>query len=1009
MLEDMATRLISPVFIGRGAQLADLQTGFAAVRQGEPATVLLGGEAGVGKSRLAAEFAGHARAEGGRVLTGGCLELGAEGLPFAPFTAVLRELARDAGVPGVVELLGGRAGEMARLLPDLGAAEPEAGEPAGTGADAYPGEGRGRLFEQMLTLLEQLGERGPVVLVIEDLHWADRSTRDLLAFLVSNQRALPGVLIIGTFRSDELHRTHPLRPLLAELARLSWVQRAELPRLTRGETGDLLAAIAGRELQPARVDGVFARSEGNPLFAEELLGCDDELPESLRDLVLVRVHGLPEPTQDVLRVASAAGERAGHALLSAVSGLGDDDVEKALRPAVAANVLVAGADGYAFRHALIREAMYEDLLPGERGRVHARYAEVIAADPALTAGRAAIQLAHHWSAAHDLRHALASAWQAAAEANRVFAYAEQLAMLAKVSELWDKVPDAAQQIGASHDHVLERAAQVAYVLQEEEQARAFASAALREIDRDAEPGRAAVLLELRGRLQPDTQDGVADLREALSMVGDGQHERERAAVLASLATRLGKTGATGQARAAALQALELAERTGDLVAQANALSTMAALGHFDGAGISDTELDMLGRARSLAIRAGDHNLVLNTSINESHLLEGLGEHERAAQVARDGIADAARYGLARTHGTFLAINVAEPLYALGRWDEATEVLERALALSAPPRTRACLQGLATAIALARGEFAEADSLLASAMRLFSALRGRTHLHIEENLSAAQLRIELVTAQGRHQEALAAAEDAMRRHDLQASPRYAWPLLIAAARAAAEITVTPAAARAAGSAEAARELLGALDAQAGKLGTEGPVERANQLTYTAEVLRARHAAAGGAAVLAEEAAVWEQAAAGWEQAREPYPLAIALFRAAEAALAAGGGRDAPGTWLRRAAEICADLRARPLGEAVALLARRARIATDGTATARHTPAAGLTPRELEVLRLIAAGMSNARIAAELFISPKTASVHVSNIMSKLGASTRGEAAAAAHRLRLLDPPEATALA
>ena len=1003
MLEDVAARLISPVFIGRGAQLADLQAAFAAVRRGEPATVLFGGEAGVGKSRLAAEFAGHARAEGARVLTGGCLELGAEGLPFAPFTAVLRELARDAGVPGVIELLGGRAGEMARLLPDLGATEPEAGELAGAGAGAYPGEGRGRLFEQMLTLLEQLGERGPVMLVIEDLHWADRSTRELLSFLVNNQRALPGVLIIGTFRSDELHRTHPLRPLLAELGRLAWVQRAELPRLTRGETGELLAAIAGRELEPARVDGVFARSEGNPLFAEELLGCGDELPESLRDLVLVRVQQLPDATQNVLRVASAAGERAGHTLLSAVSGLGDDDVEKALRPAVAANVLVADTDGYAFRHALIREAMYEDLLPGERGRVHVRYAEAIAADPSLAAGRAAIQLAHHWYTAHDLRHALASAWQAAAEANRVFAYAEQLAMLAKVSELWDKVPDAAEQIGTSHDRVLEQAAQVARLLNEDEQSRAFVSAALREIDRDAEPGRAALLLELRGRLRPDLQDAVADLREALSLVGDGQHERERAAVLASLATRLRKTNAAGQARATALQALELAEQTRDLATQASALNTLAGLDHGDGPGISDTELDMLARARSLAIRAGDHNLVLNTSISESHLLEGLGEHERAAQVARDGIADAARYGLARTQGTFLAINVAEPLYALGRWDEATEVLERALALSAPPRTHACLQGVATAIALARGELAEADSLLASAIQLFSELRGRTYLHIEENLSAAQLRIELLTAQGRYHEALTAAEDSIRRYDLQPSPRYAWPLLVAAARAAAEITVTPAAARAAGSADAAGELLGALDAEAGKLGREGPAERAYQLTYTAEVLRARHAAAGAPASLAEQAAVWEQAAAAWEQAREPYPLATALFRAAEAALASGGAKDAPATWLRRAAEISADLRARPLGAAVALLARRARIPTDGTAAAQPPPAAGLTPRELEVLRLIAAGMSNARIASELFISPKTASVHASNIMSKLGASTRGEAAAAAHRLRLLDLP------
>jgi len=185
----MAVRLISPVFIGRRAEMAYLETAFATARRGEPATVLLGGEAGVGKSRLAARL----RALGSLVLTGGCLELGADGLPFAPFTAVLRELTRETGAPAVVQLLGGRTGEIARLLPDLGSPGPAPGETAAAADDLYPGEGRGRLFEQMLTLLEQLAERDPVVLVIEDLHWADGSTRDLLSFLVSNQRALPGV------------------------------------------------------------------------------------------------------------------------------------------------------------------------------------------------------------------------------------------------------------------------------------------------------------------------------------------------------------------------------------------------------------------------------------------------------------------------------------------------------------------------------------------------------------------------------------------------------------------------------------------------------------------------------------------------------------------------------------------------------------------------------------------------------------------------------------------------
>jgi predicted ATPase len=167
---------------------------------------MVGGEAGVGKSRLVREFAERAGGAGARVLTGGCLELGVESLPFAPFTAVLRELVRDIGAAGVAALLPGGSGrELARLLPEFGT-------PAGPDET---GEARARLFEQMLVMLEHLAEAGPVALVIEDLHWADQSTRDLLAFLIRNQWSLDGALIVA-YRSDDLHRTHPLRPLLAE-------------------------------------------------------------------------------------------------------------------------------------------------------------------------------------------------------------------------------------------------------------------------------------------------------------------------------------------------------------------------------------------------------------------------------------------------------------------------------------------------------------------------------------------------------------------------------------------------------------------------------------------------------------------------------------------------------------------------------------------------------------------------------------------------------------------------
>src|SRR5215472_16562149 len=342
ILEDMSARLRSSVLVGRAEHLATLDAALGRVRTGGSSTLLIGGEAGIGKSRLVSEFAAGAGAAGARVLAGGCLDLGADGLPFAPFAAVLRELVRGLGADGVAALLPAHATrEFARLLPEFGEADRE----------ADPAVARARLFEQMLTLLEHLSEAGPVVLIIEDAHWADPSTRDLMAFLIGSQQVLDGVLIVVTYRSDELHRTHPLRPLLAELGRLSWVERMELPRLGRLQADELVAHITGREPERWLADEIYLRGEGNPLFVEELLCCDGrmtaELPESLRDLLLAAVQRL--------------------------------------RPAVAANVLRADEDGYGFRHALIREAIYDDLLPGERTRLHTRFAEVLGSDAGLVA------------------------------------------------------------------------------------------------------------------------------------------------------------------------------------------------------------------------------------------------------------------------------------------------------------------------------------------------------------------------------------------------------------------------------------------------------------------------------------------------------------------------------------------------------------------------------------------------------------------------------------------------
>ncbi len=750
-----------------------------------------------------------------------------------------------------------------------------------------------------------------------------------------------------------------------------------------------MTQITGREPDDELLAAVYRRAEGNPLFVEALL-CggepDSGLPESLHDLLMAGLRRLPEETQDVVRVASAGGERIGDGLLTAVTGLDGAALGRALRPAVAANVLLTESDGYAFRHALIREAVHDELLPGERSQVHRRFAEVIAADPALVMpGRAAAEQAWHWFAAHDAPRALVSAWQAADQAGRALAYAEQLAMLSRVLELWEQVPDAASRIGTGHVAVLEEAVRVAELAGEDNRGIMLAQAALREIDAAAEPVRAALLLQVRGHLkyQLGRDDYASDLHEAVRLVPADPPSSARARVLEALAhyTLYVHSGWHDPGlRAVAEEAVATARRADDPATEAAALVTLSCAEPIDGN--VERIRALLAQARAIASRAGAYQPLLGAAITESDMLEGAGLHEAAAAVAREGLATAREHGLARTYGAVLANNVAEPLVSLGRWDEASEVIERALRLFPPPLSRSCQFRLAGDIALARGDLAAAADSVAA---IRSAL-DQARYHDQYHLPLIRLETELRLARQQPGEALAAVEDALDRYDMRPSPRYAWPLLVAGIRGYA------AAARESGLTVRAAALRDRLLAEAGKLTAEGLTQQAHRLTFAAGAERA-----GGGAP-------WDEAARAWEAAGEPYPLAAALLRSAEATLAAGD-RDGGGARLRRAAALAQRLGARPLRDDIALLARRARVslgpADDADAREPEPERLGLTAREFEVLRLVAAGRSNREIAAELFISAKTASVHVSNILGKLGVASRGEAAAAAHRLRLFD--------
>jgi DNA-binding CsgD family transcriptional regulator/tetratricopeptide (TPR) repeat protein len=990
MLDDVNMRVSSPVMVGRAGPVAVLDAALARTHCDSASVVLVGGEAGVGKSRLVSDFGRHAKAAGARVLVGGCLEMGTDGLPFAPFTAILRGLVRELGPDGAAGLLpGGAAREFARLLPEFG-------EPV---HEADAGVARVRLFEQMLALLERLSEGGPLVLVIEDAHWADRSTRDLMAFLIGSQPILDCVLMIVTYRSDELHRTHPLRPLLAELSRVGWVERLELARLCRLDADELVALIIGREPEPALADEVYRRTEGNPLFIEELLRCGrsltDELPESLRDLVLDAARRLPEETQDVLRAASAGGQYVGHELLAAVTGLTDEALDRRLRPAVASNVLTADVEGYAFRHALIREAVHDDLLPGERTRLHTRFAEVLGANPGLVPlGRSAVEQANHWYYAHDTACALTAAWQAAAAAELALAYAEQLSLLTRVLELWDKVPDAAERVGVTHLTVLQRATAAARSAGEYQRGIAFASAGLKEVDPVADPVQAALLLEKRASLSLYTggEDAIADLRMALKLVPAGLDDAARARVLASEARHL-STPRWLEAQAAVEEAVVLAHKAADPGTQATAMCELAIIKARSGA--HTAALELFAEAREVARLAGCWATLLQIVVNESHFLEGMGEHDRAAQAARAGISQAQAYGLGRSTGTFLAINVAEPLAALGRWDEAIEVIDHALALTPPRLSRVGLRLLTAEIALRRGDLGAARVGVAAAQ---AALGGYRHPRYTDQyqLPLIQLRAELCLAEGRPADAVNVVASALDLIDLSDGARYVWPILVAGATVCAAAAQDAAATRDRDGAEQAADLLTRLSELSGQINAAGPAQQAGELTFAAATVPP--GTAGQAAL-----AAWDKAAAAWDKLRQPYQLAAALLRAAEAALASGN-RDGAVQRLRRAAELANELGARPLREEIGVVARNSRtvLDADGSIEPYRPLRLGLTARESEVLRLVAEGRSNPEIAAELYISRKTASVHVSNILAKLGVTSRGEAAAAAHKLHLFDP-------
>jgi DNA-binding CsgD family transcriptional regulator/tetratricopeptide (TPR) repeat protein len=1006
----MGGRVASPTFVGRLEELQTLEAARGRAANGEPAVVLVGGEAGVGKTRLVGELTSRWVTDGTRVFVGGCVPVGEGALPYAPIVEALRVLLADLGVRQVRELVGPSWPELARLLPALG--EPEAG-PTGQAAQA-------RLFELLLGLLGRMGEQAPVVLVVEDLHWADRSTRDLLAFLVRNLRR-ERVLLVVTYRNDEPGQQR-LGPYLAELDRGSRVQRIELRRFDQTETGAQLVGILRAAPAAELVEAVFARSEGNPFFTEELLAVvragSSELPATLRDLLRGRVQTLPERAQRVLEVVAVAGRWVPHRLLTQVAGQNDVQLDRALRVAVASQLLVTrpGEDGYDVRHALVREVVDADLLPGERARLHAALAHAVADllhSGELDGPGSAAEVAVHWYQARDLPNALEWSVRAGAEADGIYAYAAAFHHYERALELWDRVIDAEPRAGVDRVEVLQRAARAADACSNHDRALALIDQALREVDPVAEPVRAGLLHERRGvylMVTRDLDSRFEALRKAVRLIPADPPSKERTQVLTSFADALVLAGRNDEARVASEEAVAIARQLRAERELSRALTLLgwaqATPGTFESDVASRREVGLasLREACQLAERQADPELLAHAYGWLGEILMEIGRLEDAVEVSLSGQDRVRRLGLAG-YGpdTFLLANAVEALYKLGRWDQAYELANKALAMARPSSfsERPLPPVLAAAmLEVGRGEFQAAEAHLTAIKD--RSLAGVADLAREYTALVAELRVW----QGRLQEARVAVQDGLDRVAGTDEQMRSGRLLCLGLRVEADQAERGRARHDPDEVQAAIRAANALASRAAAMAPNSLVPDATTILTTpavAALWEAERSRLEGHS----DPAQWQQAATAWLALGRPYPAAYAQWRQAEALLVSKAPRAQAEEPLRAAHALAVRLGAAPLRHELELIAQRGRVrleaATQPSPASAQAPSVssslGLTAREAEVLALVAAGRSNRQIGQELFITPKTASVHVSRILAKLGVAGRGEAAAIAHRLGL----------
>jgi DNA-binding NarL/FixJ family response regulator len=978
--------------VGRDDELGRLLALLDDAEAGRSVVALVSGDAGVGKSRLISEVTRLAAGRGFTVLSGQCAELG-DSVPYLPLADALRGAAQATGVR---DALSSRPA-LSRLLPEGGDGRQDDEDRSGLA--------RQQMFGGVLGLLAELAAAAPVLLVLEDLHWADASTRDLVTFL-SRMLHRERVALIGSYRTDDLHRRHPLRPVLAELLRLPSVIAVDLAPLDPAALAEHLTATAAGRLGATELNDIVARAEGNAYYAEELLAASvsgdqtehSALPAGLAALLLSRIEQLSDAAQQVLRAAAVAGRRADDELVAAASGLEAAEYEAAVREAVTHQLLVPdGTEGYVFRHALLREAVYADLLPGERTRLHATMSALLADEQRLALPGTAAELAQHCLASHDIPGAFAASVQAGDEAERLGAPAEAHRHYDQALALWERVTEPEKTAGmpraklgllsatnAADSGDYERAVHLLRRLRQALAARP-GDGSLEEANLASRIGERLAFYLMRADELKALTEAVEVARATVEAVPAEPPTWQRARAISTYANTLLVGDDDDAAREWAEHGLAAARAAGAPWVEADALVTLGFLSNRQGR--NDQAIKLLTEAHRQARQAKMIGVELRAAyyLARAHLERG--DLNTGAAVAHEGTTRAkhaglnlAPFGLDVQHLHF------QCHFADGKWDHAQEIADGfAIRVTSPPE--AYLSSMALFIDVARGNPAVAERR--AWIEPFWGAYGF------DGFIARGLFAEHALWQGETEQALAEAQIAI---DLVYEPSWGYsPAVIRPAAVALSARADRAVqARVAGDDEAAAvELAAAAELlQIAREGAAFPKRPKFILGPEGRGWLARaeahYARAGGD----NDPEAWQAVLDAFSPAYV-YEIARTRWRLAEALAEAGRREEAQEQW-RQAAQTADRLGAGPLRTALGDLARRARIGTAPDDGPGGDVLASLTSREREVLRLLAVGRSNREIAAVLFITPKTASVHVSNILGKLGAASRTEAAAIAHR-------------